>query len=64
MTLPLPFRRLRWRPAALTLIALNAWHTGVQAQAAMAGSYGNFDVLNNTGGPACGFEMEVHASLN
>ncbi len=31
-----------------------------QAQAvAMAGSYGNFDVLNNTGGPTCGFEMEV-----
>ena len=25
----------------------------------MAGSYQNFDVLNNTGGYACGFEMEV-----
>jgi hypothetical protein len=25
----------------------------------MAGSYGNFDVLNNTGGPTRGFEMEV-----
>jgi hypothetical protein len=26
----------------------------------MAGSYQNFDVLNNTGGTAYGFEMEVH----
>lgn len=30
-----------------------------RAQVAMAGSYQNFDVLNNTGGEACGFEMEV-----
>src|ERR1043165_5464070 len=26
----------------------------------MAGVYQNFDVLNNTGGPTYGFEMEVH----
>lgn len=33
----------------------------VRAQAVvMAGSYQNFDVLNNTGGETHGFEMEVH----
>src|SRR4029077_4794540 len=26
----------------------------------VVGNYQNFDVLNNTGGEACGFEMEVH----
>ncbi|MFG6466135.1 InlB B-repeat-containing protein [Roseateles sp. BYS87W] len=30
-----------------------------QAQVVMAGSYQNFDVLNNTGAPTYGFEMEV-----
>jgi hypothetical protein len=37
---------------------------GAQAQAAppgivMAGSHQNFDVLNNTGEPTYGFEMDV-----
>jgi List-Bact-rpt repeat protein len=33
---------------------------GVRAQSiVMAGNYQNFDVLNNTGGQTCGFEMEV-----
>ena len=31
-----------------------------QAAIAMAGNYQNFDVLNNTGAPTCGFEMEVY----
>ena len=51
----------RWGPAALTAVCLAAGSTGAHAQAiAMAGNYQNFDVLNNTGGPTCGFEMEVH----
>ena len=49
----------------LATVALIAGWTlapsAVQAQAiVMAGSYQNFDVLNNTGGTAYGFEMEVH----
>ncbi len=50
------------RPTALALAALLALSAGgVRAQAVvMAGSYQNFDVLNDNGVPACGFEMEVH----
>jgi hypothetical protein len=41
-------------------LALLSAAATVQAQGiVMAGSYQNFDVLNNTGGPTCGFEMEV-----
>src|SRR6185312_9714244 len=47
--------------AALASAALACAPALVHAQAVvMAGSYQNFDVLNNTGGEACGFEMEVH----
>lgn len=57
------FRKLRAcvaTLAAVTGIGILAAPQTVHAQAAgMAGSYGNFDVLNNTGGPTCGFEMEV-----
>ena len=50
--------------AALSIHALGA-STAAQAQVApaaiaMAGNYQNFDVLNNTGAPTCGFEMEVY----
>ena len=45
---------------ALTSAGLLSVSAGVQAQAvAMAGNYQNFDVLNNTGAPTYGFEMEV-----
>jgi hypothetical protein len=57
---PLP---RRWRPLALAAGLLAAASFGAQAQAqsiVMAGSYQNFDVLNNTGQPVHGFEMEVH----
>ena len=50
----------RWGAVALTMLSLAAVSPGAPAQAiVMAGSYQNFDVLNNTGGPAYGFEMEV-----
>src|SRR3954462_9033767 len=46
---------------AVLSATLMALATGAHAQAVvMAGSYSNFDVLNNTGQQACGFEMEVH----
>jgi hypothetical protein len=46
---------------ALAAAVLATFSIGAHAQAVvMAGSYQNFDVLNNTGGQACGFEMEVH----
>jgi len=46
---------------ALVSCALLAAAAGAHAQAVvMAGTYQNFDVLNNTGQQACGFEMEVH----
>src|SRR6185436_13609409 len=46
---------------ALISAGLASISAGVGAQAiVMAGSYQNFDVLNNTGGPTYGFEMEVH----
>lgn len=46
---------------ALVVAALAAAAPQAHAQAVvMAGSYQNFDVLNNTGQQACGFEMEVH----
>jgi hypothetical protein len=49
-----------WWSAALTALCLSTGSVGVQAQSiVMAGNYQNFDVLNNTGGPTCGFEMEV-----
>ena len=55
-------RRLkRWGLAGLTCVCVGVGTQGAHAQAiVMAGSYQNFDVLNNTGAPACGFEMEVH----
>ena len=43
-----------------TALAAAAPQAYAQQAVVMAGSYGNFDVLNNTGGQACGFEMEVH----
>ena len=44
----------------LAALCLGSAALGAHAQAiVMAGSYQNFDVLNNTGGQACGFEMEV-----
>ncbi len=47
--------------SAATALALLATPFAAQAQAVvMAGNYQNFDVLNDTGGHACGFEMEVH----
>lgn len=54
---------LRGKPLAAALLSagLCASPFAAHAQAVvMAGSYSNFDVLNNTGGQACGFEMEVH----
>jgi uncharacterized repeat protein (TIGR02543 family) len=60
-------RMTRWWPALLAALCLSAWTLGPQAEAqvpapaiAMAGSYQNFDVLNNTGTPTYGFEMEVY----
>ena len=51
--------RRRW-PAVLAALCLGTAALGANAQAvAMAGSYQNFDVLNNTGAPTHGFEMEV-----
>ena len=44
---------------ALMSAALVSVSAGVQAQVVMAGNYQNFDVLNNTGAPTYGFEMEV-----
>jgi hypothetical protein len=54
--------RIRTTLLAAAIAALAAGFTGAsQAQSVvMAGNYQNFDVLNNTGAPACGFEMEVH----
>ena len=50
-----------WRPATLAALCLGAASLGAQAQAiVMAGVYQNFDVLNNTGAPTHGFEMEVY----
>ncbi len=52
-------RRCAW-PGALAALSLGAAALGAQAQAiVMAGSYQNFDVLNSTGAPTYGFEMEV-----
>lgn len=46
--------------AAIALCAALALPSNADAQAVvMAGSYQNFDVLNNTGQPVHGFEMEV-----
>ena len=50
----------QWGPATAMALCLAAGPAAVHAQAvAMAGNYQNFDVLNNTGGPTYGFEMEV-----
>lgn len=47
-------------PTSLAALLLLGAHPAVHAQAiVMAGSYQNFDVLNNTGRPTHGFEMEV-----
>jgi hypothetical protein len=57
---PLGMRALRSPLAALALAGLVAAAPSAHAQAVvMAGSYQNFDVLNNTGAPTYGFEMEV-----
>ncbi len=50
-----------WRHAALAAFAaFGLAPLGAQAQAVvMAGSYQNFDVLNDTGAPTYGFEMEI-----
>lgn len=49
------------RMTLLLAAAIAAAASQAHAQAVvMAGSYQNFDVLNNTGQQACGFEMEVH----
>src|SRR5579862_8151189 len=46
-----------WWPAATMALCLGAASFGSQAQSiVMAGSYQNFDVLNNTGQPTYGFE--------
>ncbi len=46
---------------ALAALCLTAVSGAAQAQSiVMAGNYQNFDVLNNTGAPTYGFEMEVH----
>jgi sugar (pentulose or hexulose) kinase len=46
---------------ALAALGLAAPTTGAQAQSiVMAGNHQNFDVLNNTGAPTYGFEMEVY----
>src|SRR6476661_4827350 len=53
----------RWWPAALMAFCLSLGTGTLDAQAqsiVMAGSYQNFDVLNNTGAPTYGFEMEVY----
>ena len=53
-------QRSPWCATALAALCLAALPFSAQSQAVvMAGSYGNFDVLNDTGGEACGFEMEV-----
>jgi hypothetical protein len=47
--------------AFMSVVALMIAPAGARAQAVvMAGNYQNFDVLNNTGGPTEGFEMEVY----
>src|SRR5689334_1786775 len=57
----------KWLPAAIAAVGLCLSNGSLVAQAqavpasiVMAGSYQNFDVLNNTGAPTYGFEMEVH----
>ena len=46
--------------ALLSGLGIVSIPTHARAQAVvMAGNYQNFDVLNNTGGPTEGFEMEV-----
>ncbi|MFO1414562.1 MAG: hypothetical protein U1F10_11795 [Burkholderiales bacterium] len=55
-----PTRRIRPLFAAVAAAALLAAPLAAHSQAVvMAGDYQNFDVLNNTGGPTHGFEMEV-----
>lgn len=61
MTHPTPGAARRPR-RILTLLAaacLSAMALGAQARVVMAGSTQNFDVLNSTGAPTHGFEMEV-----
>ncbi len=53
--------RMKGLTAALASAVIAGAPALVHAQTVvMAGNYQNFDVLNNTGGEACGFEMEVH----
>ena len=55
------FHGLRGYAMALAALLLSTVSMGAHAQAVvMAGNYQNFDVLNDTGGETCGFEMEVH----
>ena len=54
-----PSRSLTVAAAIAASLACAAPAAHAQA-VVMAGNYQNFDVLNNTGGMACGFEMEVH----
>ncbi len=56
---PQPGRLQRLKPLALALLLLAPTFQARAQAVVMAGSYQNFDVLNNTGGEACGFEMEV-----
>ncbi|MEA2641924.1 MAG: hypothetical protein QOF51_3318 [Chloroflexota bacterium] len=64
-----PLARKFWWAAILAALCFSTWLPGAQTSAqaqvaapaiAMAGSYQNFDVLNNTGEPTYGFEMEVY----
>ena len=52
-------RRPRRTFTLLAAACLSAMALGAKAQVVMAGSYQNFDVLNSTGAPTHGFEMEV-----
>jgi hypothetical protein len=52
-------RRRRWLPAAAAL-CLSSMVLCAQAQtASIIGSVGNFDIVNNMGQDACGFELEI-----
>ena len=56
-------RRLAWRASGLAagaaLVGVLAPLTAQAQAVVMAGSLGNFDVLNNTGEPAHGFEIQM-----
>src|SRR4051794_9799565 len=49
----------------LSLIALASIPAGLHAQqVTMYGSLANFDVINDTGQPTYGFEIEIHGSTS